>query len=81
MSEEALKEDFVLPIGKAKIERSGTDVTIVSYSKGVQLGLEAHEQLKKIGISAEVTPQITFSLKIDLGDKSPDSSSIGLRYD
>jgi len=54
MSEEALKEDFVLPIGKAKIERSGTDVTIVSYSKGVQMSLDAAEQLKSIGVNAEV---------------------------
>ena len=54
MSEEALKDDFVLPIGKAKIVHEGTDVTIVAYSRGVQLAIDAHEQLKKEGINAEV---------------------------
>jgi pyruvate dehydrogenase E1 component beta subunit len=54
VTEEVLKEDFVLPIGKAKIAKEGTDVTIVSYSRGVQLALEAHEQLKKENIRAEV---------------------------
>lgn len=43
MSAEALDKDFVLPIGQAKVEREGTDVTIVSYSRGVQKSLEAAE--------------------------------------
>ncbi len=47
-------EDWVLPIGKAKIAREGTDVTIVSYSRGVKFSLEAAEQLVGEGISAEV---------------------------
>lgn len=47
-------EDFVLPIGKAKIERAGTDVSIVSHSMGVKLALEAAEILAEQGISAEV---------------------------
>ncbi|PCI88459.1 MAG: pyruvate dehydrogenase complex E1 component subunit beta [Hyphomicrobiales bacterium] len=47
-------EDFVLPIGKAKIERAGTDVTIVSHSMGVKLALDAAEILAEQGISAEV---------------------------
>ncbi len=47
-------EDWVLPIGKAKIVREGTDVTIVSYSRGVKFALEAAEQLAGEGISAEV---------------------------
>ncbi len=47
-------EDWVLPIGKAKIAREGTDVTIVSYSRGVKFSLEAAEQLAGEGISAEV---------------------------
>ncbi|NRA88412.1 MAG: pyruvate dehydrogenase complex E1 component subunit beta [Rhizobiales bacterium] len=47
-------EDFVLPIGKAKIERAGSDVTIVSHSMGVKLSLEAAEILAEQGISAEV---------------------------
>jgi pyruvate dehydrogenase E1 component beta subunit len=47
-------EDWVLPIGKAKIVREGTDVTIVSYSRGVKFSLEAAEKLAGEGISAEV---------------------------
>ncbi|MEM9616761.1 MAG: pyruvate dehydrogenase complex E1 component subunit beta [Pseudomonadota bacterium] len=47
-------EDWVLPIGKAKIAREGTDVTIVSYSRGVKFALEAAEMLAGEGVSAEV---------------------------
>jgi len=47
-------DDFVLPIGKARIMREGKDVTIVSYSIGVGLALEAAEQLAGEGIDAEV---------------------------
>ncbi len=47
-------DDHVLPIGKARIVREGTDVTIVSYSIGVGLALEAAEQLAAEGIEAEV---------------------------
>lgn len=47
-------DDHVLPIGKARIMREGTDVTIVSYSIGVGLALEAAEKLAGEGISAEV---------------------------
>lgn len=41
--------DFVLPIGKAKILREGTDITIVSYSKGLQTALQAAEELAASG--------------------------------
>jgi pyruvate dehydrogenase E1 component beta subunit len=47
-------DDFVLPIGKARVVREGTDVTIVSYSIGVGLALEAAETLAGEGILAEV---------------------------
>src|SRR3546814_140822 len=47
-------DDFVLPIGKARIMRKGSDVTIVSYSIGVGLALEAADQLAGEGIDAEV---------------------------
>ncbi|KQZ61425.1 pyruvate dehydrogenase [Sphingopyxis sp. Root1497] len=47
-------DDFVLPIGKARIMRAGTDVTIVSYSIGVGLALEAADALAAEGIDAEV---------------------------
>lgn len=55
MSEAAQKDDFVLPIGKAKIERSGKDLTIVSLSRCVGLSLDAAAELKqKYGVEAEV---------------------------
>ena len=47
-------EDYVLPIGKARIVREGSDVTIVSYSIGVGLALEAAAKLADEGIDAEV---------------------------
>ncbi|WP_394727724.1 pyruvate dehydrogenase complex E1 component subunit beta [Altererythrobacter sp. GH1-8] len=47
-------DDYVLPIGKARIMREGSDVTIVSYSIGVGFALEAAEQLSSEGIDAEV---------------------------
>ena len=46
--------DYIIPIGKAKIERVGTDVTITAYSRMVQLALTAADQLAAEGISAEV---------------------------
>jgi pyruvate dehydrogenase E1 component beta subunit len=55
MTAEEMSEDFVLPIGKAKIEKEGTDLTIVAHSKMVTHSLEAAEQLEKShGIKVEV---------------------------
>ena len=39
--EEVKDKDFVVPIGECKIEREGTDVTLVSYSRGVHTCMEA----------------------------------------
>jgi pyruvate dehydrogenase E1 component beta subunit len=47
-------DDYVLPIGKARIVRPGKDVTIVSYSIGVGVALEAAQELMAQGINAEV---------------------------
>ena len=47
-------EDHTLPIGQARIMREGGDVTIVSYSIGVGIALEAAENLAKEGVEAEV---------------------------
>jgi pyruvate dehydrogenase E1 component beta subunit len=47
-------DDFVLPIGKAKIARPGNDVTIVSWSMGMNYALKAGEKLASEGIDAEV---------------------------
>jgi pyruvate dehydrogenase E1 component beta subunit len=47
-------DDYVVPIGKAKIVRSGTDVTIVAWSMGMTYALKAADELAKGGIAAEV---------------------------
>jgi len=47
-------DDFVLPIGKARIARAGKDVTIVGFSISTGHALEAAEMLAKEGIEAEV---------------------------
>ncbi|MBH5322687.1 pyruvate dehydrogenase complex E1 component subunit beta [Aurantiacibacter sediminis] len=52
--EVAQLDDHVLPIGKARIMREGSDVTIVSYSIAVGIALEAAEELAGEGIDAEV---------------------------
>jgi pyruvate dehydrogenase E1 component beta subunit len=54
LSDEAASPDFILPIGKAHIERSGTDVTIVSFSRVLMDVLKAAETLAQEGINAEV---------------------------
>ena len=46
--------DFVLPIGKAKIERAGKDVTIIAFTIMVGKALKAAEKLAEDGIDAEV---------------------------
>jgi pyruvate dehydrogenase E1 component beta subunit len=47
-------DDYVLPIGRAAVVRTGTDVTLVSYSIGVGVALEAARELAGEGIEAEV---------------------------
>jgi pyruvate dehydrogenase E1 component beta subunit len=47
-------DDYVLPIGKARVVRPGKDVTLVSYSIGVAVALEAAQELIGEGINAEV---------------------------
>lgn len=47
-------DDFILEIGKAKVEREGSDVTIVAFSIMVGMAMQAAEKLAEQGISAEV---------------------------
>jgi len=47
-------DDHVIPIGKARIVRSGGHVTLVSWSNGMSYALKAAEELAKEGIEAEV---------------------------
>jgi pyruvate dehydrogenase E1 component beta subunit len=51
---EVPEEEYLIPIGKADIKRTGTDVTIVSFNKMMKVALGAAEELQKEGISAEV---------------------------
>ena len=53
-SEVPVMDDFLIPIGKAKIVRTGTDVTIVAYSRSVDFALKAADTLAGEGIDAEV---------------------------
>ncbi len=47
-------EDYIVPIGKSTIQREGKHVTVVTYSKMLELSLKAAEQLSKEGIEAEI---------------------------
>jgi pyruvate dehydrogenase E1 component beta subunit len=46
--------DFTIPIGKSKVQRPGKDVTVVAYSKGLEISLKAAETLAQDGIDVEV---------------------------
>ncbi|MBS1782534.1 MAG: pyruvate dehydrogenase complex E1 component subunit beta [Bacteroidetes bacterium] len=51
---EVPEEEYILPIGKADIKRTGNDVTLVSYNKTMKVALAAADELSKEGINAEV---------------------------
>ncbi len=51
---EVPEEEYLIPIGKAKVVREGSDVTLVSFNKMMKVALSAAEELEKEGISAEV---------------------------
>jgi len=53
-SDECMDKNFLIPIGKAKIMRPGTDVTIVGHARAVGKCIKAAEKLAEEGISAEV---------------------------
>lgn len=55
------ESDYVVPIGKAKIVRSGTDITIISLGAGVHHALEAAKTLSSEGIDAEVIDLMTIA--------------------
>jgi len=46
--------EFVLPIGKSDVKRQGSDITLVTYARGVEWSLQAADTLAKEGIQAEV---------------------------
>jgi pyruvate dehydrogenase E1 component beta subunit len=51
---EVPEEEYLIPIGSAKVTRTGTDVTIVSFGKMMKIAHSAAEEAQKEGISAEV---------------------------
>jgi len=51
---EVPEEEYTLPIGVSNLQRSGDDVTIVTYSKGLEISLKAAEKLADEGIQAEI---------------------------
>jgi len=54
VSDECLDKDFLLPLGKAKVERVGSHCTITAYARGVMTALNAANELAKEGIEVEV---------------------------
>merc|ERR1719454_2386744 len=54
ISDDVLDENFVVPIGKAKVQKEGKDCTLVAHSIGVQFAMEAAAELAKDGINCEV---------------------------
>jgi pyruvate dehydrogenase E1 component beta subunit len=58
--------DFTIPIGQSKVQRPGEDVTIVTYSKGLEISMKAADQLAQEGIEAEVVDLRTLR-PLDMG--------------
>ena len=58
--------DYLVPIGISCIQRPGKDVTIVTYSKGLEISLKAAEELAKDGIEAEIVDLRTLR-PLDMG--------------
>jgi len=46
--------EFLIPIGQSKVQREGHDITIVTYSKGLELSLKAADELAEESIEAEI---------------------------
>ncbi len=54
MRGEVPEGDYVIPLGKSKVQRTGKDVTIVTYSKGLEISMKAADELAKSGIEVEI---------------------------
>lgn len=59
MSDAAQSKDFLIPIGQARVEKQGTDVTIVSFSQNMALAFEAADIMATRGVSVEVINLLT----------------------
>ncbi len=66
MRDEVPEGDYVIPIGQSKIQRPGRDVTIVTYSKGLEISMKAADELAKQGIEAEIVDLRTLR-PLDMG--------------
>ena len=51
---EVPEEDYIVPIGKSKVQRPGRDVTLVTYSKMLEISTKAAEKLSQEGIEVEI---------------------------
>ncbi len=51
---EVPEDEYLIPIGKSKVQREGSDVTIVTYCKGLELSMKAADQLAGEGVNVEV---------------------------
>ena len=51
---EVPEEEYLIPLGKADVKREGSDVTLITYSRGVEWSLAAAEELSKENINVEV---------------------------
>jgi pyruvate dehydrogenase E1 component beta subunit len=59
MSDAAQSKDFLIPIGESRVERQGTDVTLITFSKEVGLALETADIMEARGLSVEVINLLT----------------------
>lgn len=59
MTDEQQSADWVIPIGEARVEREGADVSIITFSKMVGVALEVAENFEKEGVSVEVINLLT----------------------
>lgn len=59
-------EDYTVPIGVSEVKREGSDVTLIGYAQGLQVALEAAEQLAQEGVEAEVVDLRTLR-PLDMG--------------
>jgi pyruvate dehydrogenase E1 component beta subunit len=59
MSDAAQSKDFIIPIGESRVERPGTDVTLITFSKEVGLALETADIMAARGVSVEVINLLT----------------------
>jgi len=56
---EVPEEEYLLPLDKADIKKQGTDITLVTFGKPVQMVLAAAEELAKLGVNAEVVDMVS----------------------